>query len=61
MTDTNQTPNNGKDGPQDGSGAGVVRPDQGGTTQPGQSPQGPAPGGEGAAGAGGSKGFGTGQ
>lgn len=61
MTDTNQ--NTGVDGDeqQDGSGAGVVRPDQGGTSQPGQKPEGPASGGEGAAGAGGPKGFGTGQ
>ena len=40
-------------------GAGVQRPDQGGTNQPGQTKTDPASGGEGAAGAGGSKGFGT--
>ncbi|RZJ02096.1 MAG: hypothetical protein EON90_00430 [Brevundimonas sp.] len=44
-----------------GSGAGVQRPDQGGTNQPGQKREGPASGGEGAAGAGGSDGFGTGS
>ncbi len=41
-------------------GAGVNRPDQGGTTQPGQTPAPPATGGEGAEGAGGPDGFGTG-
>lgn len=61
MTDTNTIPDNGKDAPQDGSGSGVVRPDQGGTNQPGQKPGAPATGGEGAAGAGGPDGFGTGQ
>lgn len=64
MTDTNQTPsqnpNPAQDAEQDGSGAGVVRPDQGGTNRPGQKPEGSASGGEGAAGAGGPKGFGTG-
>lgn len=40
--------------------AGVKRPDQGGTTQPGQTRTPPAPGGDGAAGAGGPDGFGTG-
>ena len=60
MTDTNQTPGPETDGQQDGAGAGVSRPEQGGTNQPGQKPQGPASGGEGAAGAGGPKGFGTG-
>lgn len=60
MTDTN-TPNQKpeQDGDQSGSGAGVQRPDQGGTNQPGQTKTDPASGGEGAAGAGGSKGFGT--
>ncbi len=61
MTDTNKPQNPSKDGLQDGIGAGVPRPDQGGTAQPGQKPEGPASGGEGAAGAGGPKGFGTGQ
>ena len=44
----------------DDTGAGVQRPDQGGTDKPGQQPGATAPGGEGAAGAGGPKGFGTG-
>jgi hypothetical protein len=48
-----------KDMPKDG--AGVARPDQGGSDQPGQASEGPASGGEGAPGAGGPKGFGTGQ
>ena len=39
--------------------AGVKRPDQGGSAQPGKEQQDPATGGDGAAGAGGSKGFGT--
>ena len=42
------------------NGAGVKRPDQGGTDKPGQQPGQSAPGGDGAAGAGGPKGFGTG-
>ena len=61
MTDTDKEPGLEKDGQRDGSGAGVTRPDQGGTSQPGQKPEGPASGGEGAAGAGGPKGLGTGQ
>lgn len=61
MTDTNSNPGASKDQPKDGSGAGVARPDQGGTNQPGQTPEAPASGGEGAPGAGGPKGFGTGQ
>lgn len=61
MTDTNPTPSTPKDDQQDGTGAGVTRPDQGGTSQPGQKPGTPTTGGEGAAGAGGSKGFGTGD
>ena len=61
MTDVNPNPGPSKDGEPDASGAGVPRPDQGGTNQPGQKPEGPASGGEGAAGAGGPKGFGTGQ
>ena len=60
MTDTNQTPGPETNDQQDVSGAGVARPDRGGTTQPEQKPEGPASGGEGAAGAGGPKGFGTG-
>lgn len=59
MTDPN-TPRPDKDAPQNDTGAGVRRPDQGGTNQPGQTTEGPASGGEGAAGAGGSDGFGTG-
>lgn len=62
MTDTEAPkPGSTQDNPNDGSGQGVTRPDQGGTNQPGQKPEGPATGGEGAAGAGGPKGFGTGQ
>ena len=61
MTDTNPNPGTSKDQDQDGSGAATPRPDQGGTNQPGQTPEGPARGGDGAAGAGGPKGFGTGQ
>ena len=61
MTDTNKNPGASSDGQQDSSGAAVPRPDQGGTNQPGQKPEGPATGGEGAAGAGGPKGFGTGD
>lgn len=61
MTDTNSNPGADKDAPQDGSGQGVARPDQGGTNQPGQKPAAPATGGEGAAGGGGPKGFGTGK
>ena len=61
MTDTNPNPGTSKDSQQDGSGQGATRPDQGGTNQPAQKPEGPASGGEGAAGAGGPKGFGTGQ
>ena len=58
MTDTS-TPRD--EGTQDSEkGAGVKRPDQGGTNTPGQAPEGPASGGDGAAGAGGPKGFGTG-
>lgn len=60
MTDTTQDIEDGDESPQDGSGGGVKRPDQGGTNQPGQDVEGPASGGEGAAGAGGPKGFGTG-
>jgi len=41
--------------------AGVKRPDQGGTSQPGQAPVGPASGGDGAKGAGGPDGFGAGS
>jgi len=59
MTDTN-TPRPDENGPDDDTGAGVRRPDQGGTDQPGQTPEGSATGGEGAAGAGGPDGFGTG-
>lgn len=60
MTDPNrQPPSPDTDDAPDG-GAGVKRPDQGGTTQPGQTPAQPATGGEGAAGAGGPGGFGTG-
>lgn len=59
MTDTN-APSPDENGPDDDLGAGVRRPDQGGTNQPGQTPKGPASGGEGAAGAGGPDGFGTG-
>jgi len=59
MTDIN-SPRPADDAPQTGEGAGVERPDQGGTNQPGQAPAKPASGGEGAAGAGGSDGFGTG-
>ncbi len=44
----------------DDQGAGVKRPDEGGTQQPGQTRTPPAPGGDGAAGAGGPDGFGTG-
>ncbi|RZJ95624.1 MAG: hypothetical protein EON88_10440 [Brevundimonas sp.] len=58
MTDTN-TPRD-DDTLDNEDGAGVKRPDQGGANTPGQTPEGPASGGEGAAGAGGSKGFGTG-
>lgn len=43
------------------TGAGVKRPDQGGTDQPGQEQGAPATGGEGSAGAGGPDGFGTGS
>ena len=50
MTDTN-TPRPDENGPDDDTGAGVRRPDQGGTDQPGQTPEGSATGGEGAAGA----------
>lgn len=60
MTDETPTSTK-KDMPKDGGGAGVARPDQGGSDRPGQAPEGPASGGEGAAGAGGPKGFGTGQ
>lgn len=59
MTDTSK-PGRDENGPADDSGAGVRRPDQGGTDQPGQTPEGPASGGDGAAGAGGPGGFGTG-
>ena len=44
----------------DDDNAGVKRPDQGGTNQPGQTQTPPAPGGEGSAGAGGPDSFGTG-
>lgn len=59
MTDTNQNPDD-ADGLDQSTGAGVKRPDQGGTNQPGQDVEGPASGGEGAAGAGGPDGFGRG-
>lgn len=59
MTDTSKSPNNVED-LDPALGAGVKRPDQGGSNQPGQDVEGPASGGEGAAGAGGSEGFGTG-
>ena len=59
MTDTNSTPEDDKATNPD-KGAGVKRPDQGGTNQPGQQVEGPASGGDGAAGAGGPDGFGTG-
>lgn len=59
MTDTN-TPRPDENGADDDSRAGVRRPDQGGTDQPGQAEKSPASGGEGAAGAGGPEGFGTG-
>jgi hypothetical protein len=59
MTDTS-TPRPDENGPDDDSGAGVRRPDQGSTNQPGQTPEGPASGGEGSAGAGGADGFGIG-
>ena len=59
MTDTS-THRPDENGPDDDSGAGVRRPDQGGTNQAGQTPESPASGGEGAAGAGGPDGFGTG-
>ncbi|WGM31539.1 hypothetical protein [Brevundimonas sp. NIBR11] len=61
MSDTNPNPATPNDDPKDANGSGVLRPDQGGTTQPGQKPEGPASGGEGAAGAGGPDGFGTGK
>lgn len=60
MTDTD-SPKPEKHGGQSASGTGVQRPDQGGTSQPAQSPEGPASGGDGAAGAGGGDGFGTGS
>ncbi len=60
MTQSDTTPQPSKNAHQDPA-AGVRRPDQGGTNQPGQTQEGPASGGEGAAGAGGPKGFGTGQ
>lgn len=60
MTDTSTSPT-GKDRPENDSGVGVRRPDQVATEQPGQTPEGPASGGEGSAGAGGSDGFGSGQ
>lgn len=60
MTDTITDIEDGDDDLQNGAGAGVKRPDQGGTNQPGQDVEGPASGGEGAAGAGGPEGFGTG-
>jgi len=60
MTDVNTPAQPANDAPETGSGAGVQRPDQGGTNQPGQKPASPATGGEGAAGAGGPGGFGTG-
>ena len=60
MTDTQRpTPTPGQENEKDGHG--TPRPDQGGTSQPGQEPAKPSTGGEGAAGAGGSKGFGTGS
>jgi len=59
MTDPN-VPRPDKDDAPEGGGVGVQRPDQGGTNQPGQAPEGPASGGEGAAGAGDADGFGSG-
>lgn len=59
MTDTN-IPGPDDNGREYDTGAGVRRPDQGGTDQPGQTPAEPASGGEGASGAGGPDGFGTG-
>lgn len=59
MTDAT-APRPDENGPDDPLGAGGRRPDQGGTDHPGQTPEGPASGGEGAAGAGGADGFGTG-
>lgn len=59
MTDIS-SPHPDENGPDDDRAAGVRRPDQGGTNQPGQSQGKPASGGEGAAGAGGPDGFGTG-
>ncbi len=56
MTDTTKpTPQDQQD-----DNAGVKRPDQGGTTQPGQKPQEPSTGGAGSAGSGSDKGFGRG-
>lgn len=60
MTDTN-TPPIDEDAPETGSGTGVERPDEGGASRPGQTPERPASGGEGAEGAGGPDGFGTGS
>ena len=59
MTDMTNSPDPIDDDDQ-ANGAGVQRPDQGGTNKPGQQPGQVAPGGEGAAGAGGPQGFGTG-
>ena len=60
MTDP-KGPTPDEDAPESGSGAGVQRPDQGGTNQPGQASEGPASGGEGAAGSGDADGFGSGS
>lgn len=59
MTDTNR-PSPVSPTPAD-EGAGVKRPDQGSTNQPGQTRTPPAPGGQGSEGAGGPDGFGTGS
>jgi hypothetical protein len=59
MTDPN-TPGAGEDASESGAGAGVQRPDEGETNPPGQTPGGPASGGEGAAGSGDAEGFGSG-
>ncbi len=61
MTDKNPNPGTSNGSQQDGSSHGSTRPDQSGTSQQAQKPEGPASGGEGASEAGAPKGFGAGE